>query len=95
MSSLAGVAPHPRESGQSKGKISVTGGRYFPRSTLFMIALVASRHNDVFRKFYQHLIDSNKKAKVVLGAVMRKIIVTLNAMLRNGELWNNEIAQKI
>ena len=39
MSSLAGVAPHPRESGQSKGKISVTGGRYFPRSTLFMIAV--------------------------------------------------------
>ena len=53
MSSLAGVAPHPRESGQSKGKISVTGGRYFPRSTLFMIALVASRHNDVFQKILQ------------------------------------------
>jgi len=91
ISSLVGVAPHPHESGQSKRKTSATGGRCLPRSALFMVALVASRHNPVLKLFYQHLIKSGKKAKVALGALMRKIIVILNVMLKNEKYWKAEI----
>lgn len=92
ISSLAGVAPHTHESGKFKGKASISGGREYPRNTLFMVALVASKHNTVFRDFYKRLINAGKPKKVALVALMRKIITTLNAMLRNGTTWNENIA---
>lgn len=93
IASLVGVAPHPHQSGESKGKTSTSGGRYLPRTYLFMVALVASRHNKIFKAFYQRLIKSGKKAKIALGAVMRKMIVVSNTMLRNNTLWNENIVQ--
>lgn len=92
IASLVGVAPHPHESGQSTGKYYTAGGRHLPRTTLFMVALVASRHNVIFKEFYDRLIKSGKKPKVALGALMRKIIVILNVMLKNETFWNENVA---
>lgn len=95
IASLVGVAPHPHQSGESKGKSSISGGRYLPRTCLFMVALVASRHNKIFKAFYQRLIKSGKKAIVALGALMRKMIVVSNTMLKKKTLWNENIAQTV
>jgi transposase len=53
-----------------------------------MAALVASKHNPVIRAFYERLIDAGKPKKVALTACMRKLLVILNAMLKNGTLWD-------
>jgi len=58
------------------------------RCALYMAALVASRHNPVIRAFYQRLRASGKAKKLALTAAMRKLLVILNAMLRDGTTWN-------
>ncbi len=58
------------------------------RHVLYMAALVASRFNPVFKEFYERLIGKGKPAKVALVAVMRKMLVTLNAMIRDNVFWN-------
>lgn len=92
IASLLGVAPHPYESGQFKGKRRGIGGRYLPRSILFMVALVASRYNKIFKAFYQRLLKAGKMPKVALGAIMRKMIVLFNVMVKNKTPWNENIA---
>lgn len=91
ISSLLGVAPHPYESGKFKGKRITTGGRPYPRSTMFMIALVASRCNATFKEFYQRLLNAGKSKKLALVALSRKIITVVNTMLKNGTLWNENM----
>ena len=81
--SLAGLAPHPRDSGQAKGHRTMRGGRKQLRPALFMAAMSAARTNPVLKSFYQRLVENGKKPKVALGAVMRKIIVILNAKVRD------------
>ena len=81
--SLAGVAPHPRDSGTLKGYRKMRGGRPNVRSALFMAALAASRAKGPLRQFYQRLVENGKKPIVAISAVMRKIIVILNAKLRD------------
>ena len=68
-----------------KGHIS--GGRFFVRKTLYMAALVAAFSNDKMKKKYKELIEKGKAAKVALTAIMRKIIVCLNAMIKNNKLY--------
>jgi transposase len=80
---LAGLAPHPRESGQWQGRRSIGGGRAMVRRALYMAALVASRSNAHFKAFYQRLRAAGKPAKVVLTAVMRKLVVLMNHLLKN------------
>lgn len=80
--SLAGLAPHPKDSGTLRGYRNIRGGRPQIRSNLFMAALAASRANGQLRTFYQRLIENGKKPIVALTAVMRKIIVILNARSR-------------
>jgi transposase len=75
---LAGVAPHPRDSGQWQGRRSIGGGRAAVRRALYMAALVASRSNRQLKVFYQRLRAAGKPAKVALTAVMRKLIILLN-----------------
>jgi transposase len=87
-SALAGLAPMNRDSGQYRGKRMIQGGRPAVRQALYMAALVASRHNPVIREFYQRLRQAGKPAKVALTACMRKILVILNAMLKNRTYWN-------
>jgi len=80
---LAGVAPHPRESGQWHGRRSVGGGRAPVRRALYMAALVAAHANRQLKEFYQRLRAAGKPAKVALTAVMRKLIVLMNHILKN------------
>lgn len=89
ISSLVGVAPHPRESGTWKGKRSVSGGRAHVRTMLYMATLTAARSNDVIKGFYQRLIAKGKPKKVALIACMRKLLVILNAMVRTGKPWDS------
>jgi transposase len=80
---LAGLAPHPRESGQWHGRRTVGGGRAPVRRALYMAALVAARSNHQIKAFYQRLRAAGKPAKVALTAVMRKLIVLMNQILKN------------
>ena len=80
---LAGLAPHPRESGQWHGRRSIGGGRAPVRRALYMAALVAAHSNRQLKEFYQRLRAAGKPAKVALTAVMRKLIVLMNQVLKN------------
>lgn len=88
---LAGVAPLNWDSGKLRGKRAVWGGRSHVRSVLYMAALVASRRNPVLRTLYERLCTAGKPKKVALVAVMRKLIVILNSMMRTRSLWNPAI----
>ena len=81
--SLAGVAPHANDSGQFKGHRTMRGGRSQVRRHLFMAALAASRAKGPLHDTYQRLVQNGKKRIVAIGALMRKIIVILNAKLRD------------
>jgi transposase len=86
---LAGVAPMARDSGKWQGPRHIEAGRAKVRVALYMAALVAIRHNPVMRSFAASLRQNGKPFKVVLTAVMRKLIVTLNAILRSGQPWRH------
>ena len=87
IAALVGVAPFNCDSGKSRGKRFVMGGRSSVRSVLYMAALVATRFNPVIRTFYQHLLAQGKVKKLALVACMRKLLVILNAMLKQNQLW--------
>jgi transposase len=92
-SALAGLAPMNRDSGLYRGKRKTQGGRPAVRQALYMAALTAARHNPAIRPFYQRLRQAGKPPKVALTACMRKILVILNAMLKNHTYWNPQLPQ--
>jgi transposase len=81
--SLAGLAPHPKQSGSNDAQRHVKGGRPEIKRVLFMAALVAARHDQTAKAFYKRLIQNGKKPLVALTALMRKIITIANAKLRD------------
>ncbi len=83
VASLAGLAPHPNESGKKKGYRKTRGGRQDIRSILFMPAMRAATGKGEFASFYRRLVDTGKKPLAAITAVMRKIVVTLNARIRD------------
>ena len=83
---LVGVAPLNRDSGQRSGRRCVWGGRSQVRAVLYMAALVATQKNALFRQFYQGLLLRGKCKKVALTACMRKLLVILNALLKQSVL---------
>lgn len=87
--SMAGVAPFDDESGKKSLPRHIEAGRAAVRKALYMAALTAIRFNPVMKSFAEKLRQKGKPAKVIITAVMRKIIVTLNAMLRTGEPWKH------
>jgi transposase len=90
---LAGLAPYDRDSGKERGRRRIFAGRAQVRSCLFMAARAAIRRHEVFRSFAERLTKKGKPYKVVVTAVMRKLIVILSAMLKAGEPWKHaEIA---
>ena len=89
VAALVGVAPFNRDSGTLRGKRTVWGGRARVRATLYMGALVASRHNPVIRDFYRRLLAAGKPKKLALTACMRKLLVILNSMLKHGLPWRD------
>lgn len=91
IAALVGLAPFNRDSGKQKGKRHIWGGRSAIRSTLYMAALSARRYNPAIKQFYDRLIASGKPTKVALTACMRKILITLNAMIRDEKAWNSVV----
>ena len=87
IASLAGLAPVACDSGQRKGLRHIAGGRPQVRQALYMAALSASRHNPAIKDVHTRLIAAGKKPKVALVADMRKLLVILNAMVKNGTTW--------
>ena len=90
--SLAGLAPMHRESGKWKGKSFIQGGRATLRQSLYMPALVATRYNPDMRIVYDRLVGSGKPAKVAITAVMRKMIVLANALIKADRKWEPRLS---
>jgi len=83
IASLAGLAPHPRQSGNADAYRHVRGGRPDVKKAMFMAALSASTRSKTMKIVYQRLIANGKKPLVAITAIMRKIIVIANAKLRD------------
>jgi transposase len=83
LAALVGVAPHPLDSGATSRPRHARGGRVEVRNVLYMAAVSAVRHNPVLSVYYQRLHASGKPAKVCLVAVMRKMIIVLNRLLKD------------
>jgi transposase len=88
ISALVGLAPFNRDSGTLKGRRSIWGGRASVRKSLYMAALVATRHNSVIRDFYKRLTAKGKVFKVALVACMRKLLTILNSMIKHKTSWS-------
>jgi transposase len=86
---LIGVAPLNRDSGRFKGRRMIWGGRAQVRAVLYMSTLSAIRFNPIIRQFYQRLRGAGKCFKVAMVACMRKLLIILNAMVRNQTKWRN------
>ena len=91
--SLIGVAPFSRDSGKAQGARHIRGGRQRPRDTLYMAAMSAIRWNPEMKALYERLTAGGKKHKVALVAVMRKLIVLVNVLLRDGRDWATQAPQ--
>jgi len=94
IAALVGVAPMNKDSGPRRGKRSIRGGRVSVRSVLYMAALTATRFNPTIRAFYLRLLENGKEKKVAIIACMRKLLVILNAMLRDLEPWHPNPVQR-
>jgi transposase len=87
IAALAGLAPMTQQSGKWQGKERIIGGRALLRRAIYMPALVAIRFNHDFRNKYQQFVNAGKAKKVAITAVMRRIIVLANTLLREGRDW--------
>ena len=91
IAALVGVAPMTHDSGRSRGKRRVQGGRFEIRRVLYMAALTAARHNPGIKLFYQRLLAAGKLPKVALVACMRKLLTMLNAMVKHHRHWDKSL----
>src|SRR5271170_2225024 len=85
--SLVGLAPVPRDSGKTHGKRSIRGGRPRARRALYMPALNAIRCNPEFKAKYEAMIKAGKPTKVAIVAIMRKLLILANALIRGQRKW--------
>ena len=91
IAALVGVAPITHDSGTSRGRRRVQGGRFEIRRVLYMAALTAARHNPRIKVFYQRLLAAGKLPKVALVACMRKLLTMLNAMVKHNRHWDKSL----
>ena len=89
--SLAGLAPVARQSGQWTGRAFIRGGRANVRRALYMPALVAMRFNPDLKTKYDQLRAAGKASKVAITAIMRRLILLANALLRDGRIWTQSL----
>jgi transposase len=82
---LAGLAPHPNQSGQTDAYRRTRGGRPEVKRVLFMAAISAAKHNPTLSAFYKRLLSAGKKPLVAITAIMRKLVVIANAKLRTAK----------
>jgi len=87
IAALVGVAPINRDSGQFRGRRMIWGGRAAVRDSLYMSALVATRHNPIIKAYYCRLVSRGKEKKVALVACMRKLLTILNAIIATRRPW--------
>lgn len=90
IAALVGVAPMANDSGNRHGRRRVQGGRFEIRRVLYMATLTATAHNPAIKVFYQRLLAAGKLPKVALVACMRKLLTTLNAMVRTNTPWSGD-----
>jgi len=90
IAALAGLAPFNCDSGQYRGRRRIWGGRSHVRKTLYMATISAKRFNPQIKAFYDRLTDAGKPHKVAMTACMRKMLITLNAMLKNKTYWSHD-----
>ncbi|MEM1251612.1 MAG: IS110 family transposase [Cyanobacteria bacterium P01_H01_bin.21] len=88
ITALVGLAPFNRDSGQYRGKRRIWGGRTSVRSLLYMAVLSGRRYNPPIRAYFEHLLAKGKAKKVALIACARKLLVCLNAMVKNRQCWD-------
>lgn len=88
---LVGVAPFNDDSGKTRGRRRIRGGRSHVRRALYMATLAATRFNPIIAGFYKRLVAAGKLKKVALVACMRKLLTILNAMVRTGKPWNPDL----
>lgn len=91
IAALVGVAPTANDSGTSRGRRHVQGGRFEIRRVLYMATLSAARYNPSIKTFYDRLIAAGKFPKVALVACMRKLLTMLNAMVRHNKPWDQSL----
>ena len=91
IAALVGVAPMANDSGNTKGRRRVQGGRFEIRRVLYMATLTAARHNPAIKAFYDRLKAAGKLPKVALVACMRKLLTTLNAMVKTNKPWDKSL----
>jgi transposase len=89
---LVGVAPINCDSGEMRGERHIRGGRAPVRNALYMAAVAASRCNPDLKAFYDRLRREGKKAKVALTAVMRKLVILANTLIRENRHWEQKHA---
>ena len=89
IAALVGVAPYNADSGEHRGQRHIRGGRTSVRCALYMAALKASRCNPTLKAFAARLKSTGKVSKVVLTAVMRKLLTMLNAIARTRTPWRD------
>ena len=92
IAALVGVAPLACDSGRLRGRRTTWGGRASVRSVVYMAAVSASRSKSSFGAFYRGLVARGKAPKVALVAVMRKLVVVANAVIRDGRRWSPPLA---
>ena len=92
IAALTGVAPYNRDSGSLRGRRRIRGGRASVRTAPYLGVMSAIQHNSLLRAFYQRLVAAGKHKKVALTACIRKLVTILNAMVRDGTLWENKYA---
>ena len=85
ITSLAGLAPHACDSGLSRGKRRIWGGRADVRRALYLAAFIASRYDPMMKAFRTRLQDAGKPTKLALTACARKLLTILNAMMKSGQ----------
>ena len=89
ITALVGLAPFTRQSGKWRGKSCIGGGRTAVRAAIFMGAMVAKKHNPVLKAFFDRLVAAGKPKLVALIAVARKLLIILNAIVRDNRPWQN------
>jgi transposase len=89
LAALVGVAPLNRDSGTLRGRRTVWGGRERVREALYMGTLLATRFNPTIKEFYERLCGGGKPKKVALVACMRKLLLILNAIVKNHTPWRS------
>ena len=88
IASLAGVAPHPDESGKYRVRACIWGGRPRVRAKLYMAAFNARKYNPVIKAFCARLVGRGKPFKQAMTACMRKLLVLMNTLVARGQVWD-------